>query len=189
MAKDEAKVRVRLDTAPARADLRQLNKDAQKSGGRISGGIRRAIGKGMGAVGLGAGIGLGIAAVRGATQSGISDVVGESFSAIGAQINEFFLGDLDDKARATRRGREDMIAAFGYQSAEGVAPGAHQFFQNRVAEYAKEEQGRSIIEQDPRFAGPQIDDILKRITTAIGELLSTAVADLANKLTFGMLGR
>jgi len=182
----EATVRLRLNTRQAKAELRDLNKEARKSSGRITSGIRRAVGSGMGAVGLGGGIGLGLAAARGATQSGFGDVIGESFGAIGAQLNDFFLGDMDDKSRAIRKAREETIAAFGFQAGakEGIPDGAKQFFDNRVSEFTQEEIGRSIFEKNEDFRGPAIDDILSRITTSLGELLSQAVNDLADRLAF-----
>lgn len=183
---DQAEVKLKLDTRQAKGDLRDLAKRAQKTGGRIAGGVRRAVGKGMGAVGLGGGIGVGMAAVRGATSSGVGDVVGESFSAIGAQLNEFFLGNMDDEARAKRKAREETIQAFGYQAGveNAIPAGAKNFFDQRVAEYREEEEGRSRFEAHGDFSGPQFDDILKRIMTGISGMLATAVDKLAEALQF-----
>ena len=166
---DEATVKLRLDTRQAKGDLRQLTKEADKTSGRIGGGIRRAVGKGMGAVGLGGGIGAGLAAVRGATSSGLGDVVGESFVQLGAQLNEFFLGDMDDKARSIRQARESLKEAFGYQTGihSRIPPGAENFFNQRVTEGMTLEHGKHLIETDKRFMGPPVEanvDVNNRIS-------------------------
>ena len=182
----EAQVRVRLDTRQAKGDLRALSKQAGKTAGNIGKGLRRSVGRGLGAIGLGGGIGVGLAAVKGSTSSGFGDAVGESFSAIGAQLNDFFLGDMDDQARATRKAREETIQAFGFQAgASGsIPPGARQFFENRRAEFEQEEIGRSKFEQDKQFKGPDIDDIIARIMSGFGTLISEAVTSLADELAF-----
>lgn len=173
MAKDEAKVRVRLDTRLAQLALRKLKLTAKDTGKRIGSGIRRELGRGIGAVGLGGGIGLGLAAVRGATQSGFGDAIGESLGGIGAQLAEFFLGDLDEKARATKSAREETIAAFGSIAGQrGEMPaGARSYFEQIKALRMHEEKGREIFERDEKMRGPGIDEIIKKILEGLKRIL------------------
>ncbi len=184
MARDEAKVRVRLDTRQAKGDLRGLTRAAAGVAGRVGGGIRRAVGRGLGAVGLGAGIGTGLAAVRGATQSGLGDVIGEAFGGIGAELAQTLLGDLDEKAKASRTAREETIQAFGAIAGQTgkVPPGAQNYFNQIRSLRLQEEKGRELFERDERFRGPGIGDMIDRIMDGIGTLVSSAVDTLADKL-------
>jgi hypothetical protein len=187
MAKQEAKVKVRLDTREAKGDLRGLSREASRTAGRVGAGLRGAVSQGMGlgrSIGIGAGIGTGLAAVKGASSSGFGDVIGEAFGGIGASLNEFFLGDVDDKARASKAAREETIQAFGAIAGHTgqIPPGATNFFNQVRSVRMEEERGRSMFEQDDRFRGPGIMSMLERIMEGIGELLSDAVDALADKL-------
>jgi len=181
---EEVKVRVRLDTRQAKGELRDMTRDAESTAGRVSGGIRRALGRGLRAVGFGAAIGSGIAAVRGATESGIGDVVGESLGGIGAQLAQFFLGDLDDKARSSRRAREEAIATFGTVAGirNEISPGMRNWFDATQKRMEKEERGRQLFERDEQFRGPGLDDLVTRIMQGLAGLLKTAVQELLSGL-------
>lgn len=180
----ETKVRVRLDTRRARTQVRSLVRDSARAAGRIAGGVRAAIGRGMGMVGAGAAVGAGIQAVRGATQSGIGDVIGEALNPIGRQISDFFLGDLNEKAKAGRAAREATIQAFGaIAGARGEIPaGAKGFFDAVAGLREQEERGRELFEMDTRFSGVKIQDLIDRILEGLNTLLSKAVDTLADKL-------
>ena len=91
----ETKVKVRLDTRQAKSQLTGLVRESARSAGRLTNNIRSVVGKGLGAVGMGTAIGTGISAVRGATESGVGDVIGESLGGFGKMAEEFFLGDLN----------------------------------------------------------------------------------------------
>ena len=184
MAKTEAKVRVKLDTSAAKASLRGLTKTAAATAGRVGAGIRGAVGRGLGAVGLGAGLGTGLAAVRGATSSGLGDVVGEAFGGIGAELAQTLLGDLDEKARADKAARNETIQAFGAIAGQTgkVPPGAQNFFNQVRSLRLQEERGKEIFERDDRFRSTGASDIIDRIMSGIGQLLSDAVNALAEKL-------
>ncbi len=181
---NEAKVRVRIDTSRAKGELRALLRQSARTAGQVSGAVRGAVGRGLGAVGLGGGIGAGLAATRAATQSGFGDVIGESLGGLGAQLSEFFLGDLDEKARATRAAREETIQAFGAIAGQqgAVPPEARNFFQQVRTLRQQEETGRELFERDERFRGPGIGELIDRIMEGIGNLLSEAVDALAAKL-------
>jgi len=185
MAGKEAKVKVRLDTKQAKGDLRDLTRDAAQAAGRVGGTIRGAVGKGLGVVGLGGGIGAGLAAVRGSTSSGFGDVIGESLGGIGAQLAESFLGNLDEDARATKSAREETIQAFGSIAGStkgGIPPGAQNYFNQIKSLRLQEEKGKELFERDERFRGPGVEDMIDRIMSGLGEMVSKAVQDLKNKL-------
>jgi len=187
--KDEAKVRVRLDTKGAKGDLGGLVRQGKAAAGRIGSNLQGAVRGGMGigkSIGVGAGIGAGLAAVKGASSSGIGDLIGESFGGIGASLNEFFLGDIDDKARAAKSAREETINAFGAIAGQTnqIPPGAQQFFNQVKGLRENEEKGRSLFEQNDNFRGPGVGAMIDRIGTMLGGLLSDAVDALADKLAF-----
>lgn len=135
-------------------------------------------------IGAGAAFGTGLAAVRGATSSGIGDVIGEALGGYGAEIAEFFLGDLDEKARASRSAREETIQAFGAiaGATNRIPPGARNFFEQVRSMRIQEERGREIFERDRDMRGPGVGQLVDRIMAGVGELLSSAVDKLASKL-------
>lgn len=180
---EEAKVRVRLDTRLAQQALHKLTTSAKRTAGRIGGTVRGELGRGLG---LGAGVGAGLAAVRGATQSGISDVAGEALGGFGAQLEEFFLGDLVPEARSSRAAREDTIAAFGMQAGaiNAIPPGAKNYFDQVKALRYQEEEGARLFRQSEDFRGPGVGELIDRILTALKQLLDEAVEALVDKLAF-----
>lgn len=181
---NEAKFRVRMDTRQAKGELRALVRDAAQTSGKVAKGVSSAVGRGLGVVGLGAGVGTGLAAVRASTESGFGDTVNEALGGIGAQINEFFLGDLDEKARASKSAREETIQAFGaIAGARGaIPPGANNFFQQVRSLREQEEKGKQLFERDERFRGPGVGDIVDRVMEGLGALLAEAVNNLASAL-------
>lgn len=172
MASDEAKVRVRLDTRQAKGELRGLTKEGAKAGGRVGGGIRSALGRGMGMIGLGVGVGAGMAALRGPTQGGISAIVGQTLGPLGQQMYGGITGVTGITARARARALPQVIAAYGYQRGLGgedaPAPqGAKQMMDHLTNFYSVEERGRQAFLSDTKFAG---NDAAKKIDTVIGTM-------------------
>jgi len=188
VADQEAKVRVRLDTGQAKAELAGLAKSAVSAAGRIGSTISGALGSGVRAVGLGGGIGAAISAVRSPTQGGVIDTVGEAFGPLGKQVERFFLGDLGVQARAGRSAREETINAFAMQAGAmnggqgGIPAGAKAFFDSIKSIRQTEEQGRDVFERDKNFRGVTPEDLLKRIMDGLGKLLSEAVDAIVQKL-------
>lgn len=186
MARNEAKVRLRLDGSQARGELRDVVKDAEATSGRVSEGVRKAIRGGMGiarGIGLGAGIGAGVSAIRGATESGVGDVVGEALGGIGLDLERLFLGDLPDTAKGERRAREETVQAFGAIVGQtGVVPPAAQNFYQQVRGLRIEEEkgARLLAENLPRSSN--VTDLVDRIMEGFGTLISQAVDALADKL-------
>lgn len=182
---DETKVRVKLDTGQAKSELAGLLKEGKRVAGKVSAGVRATVGRGLGAVGFGGAVAAGAAAFRGATESGLGDVASEALGGYGAQLAEFFLGDLDEKARASRSAREETIQAFGaITGARGgaIPPGARQYFENVKSLRLQEEKGREAFERDQQFRGPGIGEFVDRIMGGIAELVSKAVERLGEIL-------
>lgn len=182
MAKDEAKVRVKLDTTQAKRDLRGLAKQGQATSGRISKGVRGALGRGFGALGVGAAVGVGIAAVRGPTAGGIGDVVGEAFGGIGAQLSRLLLGDLKPEALADKFARDQTRQAFGQSEAMARSPGAKSYFDNIRAIQLDREKGALVFEEDTRFRSTNAKDLVDRIMAGLGKLIWDATTRLGEIL-------
>lgn len=184
----ETKIRVRLETRQARSDLSALEKDGVRTAARVGRRLSSAVGSGLNrslsAVGLGGGIGAGLAAVRGATESSFGDVLGEAFGSIGESLEQRLLGDLGEKARADRSAREETISAFGLIAGQTgrVPPGAKAYFDQIRSIRAQEEAGRNIFERDARFRSVGAQDLVDRVLSGIGELLTEAATLIADKL-------
>lgn len=181
---DDAKVRVRLDTTQAKQELIGLTTEAARTTGRIGSWVRGKVSRGLGLVGVGTAVGTGIAAIRGATEGGIGDVFSEALSPLGTQLEKALLGDLSLDARASKAAREETIQAFGAIAGaqNRVPPEARSYFAAIKSLRLQEETGRRLFESNTDFFGPGIGDVIGRIMTGLGELLSKAVDELAGKL-------
>jgi len=181
---EETKIKLRIDDRQAKASLSGLVRESARAAGKVSAGIRATIGRGLGAAGFGAAIGTGMAAVRGATESGVGDVIGEALGGIGHQVAEFFLGDMNEDARASKAAREETIQAFNaIAGARGEIPaGARQFFEGVKTLRLQEERGRELFEADGKFRGPGIGDIIDRIMKGVGEMIARGVERLGEIL-------
>lgn len=189
MAQDEAKVRVRLDTQQAKAELDDLGKKGQVATNRIGAGVRRAVKGGLRAIGLGAAIGAGVQAVRGAASSGLSDVVGEMFGGYGSQFESFVFGNLSVDARADRTAREETKAAFGMiVGAAGkdapIPPGVKSWFDSVQSLRYQEELGKQIIESSDDFRGVKPMDLIERLKTMLEDVIKTGVGEFFSHLPF-----
>ena len=185
MAREEAKVRVRLDTRQAKSELRGLTRSAAATAGRVGTGIRSAVGRGLGIVGLGGGVGIGLGAVKAATSSGFADVIGEALGGIAARCATKVLGEgAVQDARASKTSRDETIQAFGLLTQGGtqVPPGAMNYFNQIKVLHLEKEKVAQMFREDDNFRGPKLDEVIKKIMTALGTLLSEAIDTLASKL-------
>jgi len=184
----KAVTEIHLDSRPAKAELRSLNKEAERSSKAMGAKIRSTIGKGFGAVGLGAGIGAGMAAVRSATSSGVGDIASEAFSGIGQSINDFFLGDADDSARGKMRAVQELQQSHAHvvKKDQPISAGLVKMFNARADFLTKEEEGKSEIK---RQLGPEIDDLLERLGNLMTERLTKAVEYLLSGLPDWVRGK
>lgn len=182
----ETKVKVRLDNRQAKSQFRDLVREGKRAAGKVSRSIRSTVGRGLGAVGFGAALGTGIQTMRSATQSGVGDVVSESFGAFGARMSDFWLGGLGQEAKASKSAREETIAAFGAIAGarNAIPPGAKQFYEGVKTLRLHEEKGRHLFEQNKDMYGPDVGDLISRIGSVIGTELSKAIDILIEKIPF-----
>lgn len=175
----EAKVRVRIDTAQAKADLQGLTQNAAAAGGRIGDSVRSAFGRGIQSINPVSGVGGATAsALRSPLQTGVSDVVGEAFGGWGVAAERFFLGDMGAEARAARSAREDTIATFGTVAGmTGRVPqAARNYFEQLTSLNMNQEKGRMMLEEQLRTMDP--GSLVDRLLKGIGEELAKAVERL-----------
>lgn len=190
---DEVKFRLKLDTTQAQAALDALNAEGARTGARLSDELRDSfLSRGLQALGLGAAFGAGMGALKGATQSGIADVAGETFGVLGQQLNDFFLGSIDDDARAASRAREEMVRAFATTTGvKGEVPqAARTWFEMRKSVVLNEEKGRSILLADDQFYGKGIGSVIDRVADKLAEAISAGFDRLIQGFAsgFGLWG-
>ena len=183
---EEARVRVRIDTRQAKADLRDLGKDAAATGGRVSGGIRSALSTGLRASGVGAAAGAAFGAVRGAVSGGLGDTTEALLLPLKSLIDNAIGGP---ETRADMRALNKVEETFARATTAngGVPPpGAEAFFQHVRSLTLDEEKGRAALRDE--FGG----DIAERIATRIGEkmaeVMKHAMDNFWSTAVFGGLG-
>lgn len=179
---DTAKIRVQLDTSDAQREMDRMAKGALAAGGRVATAVKGHVMRGLGYVGLGTAVGSGIAALRGATQAGVGDVMSEAFGGIGLDIAEGLLGDLNERARASKSARDETIGAFSQiVGATGKIPAQAATFYEGVRALAMErEKGREILEREFRDVG--VTDIVGRVIDGFRAAVQQGVEWLAEKL-------
>lgn len=181
---EETKVRVKLETEQAESALEKLVREGARSAGKVAGTVSSAVGKGLGMVGMGAGIATGLAAVRGATESGFGDVIGEAFGGIGAQLEKWLLGDLSIDAKASTAARNELIQNQAYAvGRQGVlTSAAKQSYDVLFQRQRHIATGQQIIESSEQFRKVSMDDIFTRLQKLFSELFQEAVDNLVSKL-------
>ncbi len=184
MATDETRVKVILEVAEAMRELDRLSEKGEKWSDNVVSKTSSGVSRGLAAVGLGGGIGMGMAAIRGATESGFSDVISEAFGGIGARLEEAVFGDQSLDSRAKRTTREEAIQAFGaIAGAQGkIPPGVKNWFDSVKSLHMNEEKGRRMFETNDDFRGAGVMELIDKLVAGFRQLFSEAVDALANKL-------
>lgn len=186
MTSQDATFRLVIDTKSAEASLAGIAKAAEREAERTGKSLRASIGKGLGFVGLGGALGAGQEAFRGATQSGVADVIGEALGPVGARIEEFFLGDLNNEARASRAAREEVTQQFaaiaGAQGWKEVPPDVRAYYNSIKTLRDQEEKGRELFRQSSELHGPGINEIVDRVMKGFGELVADGIGKLGQLL-------
>lgn len=173
----KAKVKVELDTKPAKAELRKLGKEGEKSAGRVNDSLSGGFGKAaaMGAV-AGAGFGLAQRAVSRAS----SGVISEAFSGFNAGLDDMAGGP---EARAAKSAREQTKGAFaeiiGRMKDPTVTPDIRNYYNNVKGLREITERGNSAIDQE--FGGEAIKKGIDAVTSVIAEVGESIV----NAVQFG----
>ena len=180
----ETKIRVRLDTDQARADLAALNREGERASEELSSSFGASLlGKGVKGVAA-AGSAAGLYQLAKPTVGGLGDLMGESLGGVGTNLSQFIFGDLDEKARGAQRAREETKDAFAMiAGARGsVPPEARSFFNAVSAVRVIEERGREMINQDAQFRGPGVGSLVDRILSAVGGMISDGARFIADSL-------
>lgn len=193
MSDGEVKFKVKLDTAQAQAALDALQREGERTGDRLGQELRDSfLSRGLQALGIGAAFGAGLSAMRGATQSGIADVAGETFGALGQQLNDFFLGNIDDDARAAATAREEMVRAFAMTTGtkNEIPPAARTWFEMRKSGALNVEKGRSLLLADDAFYGKGVGAVIDRVVDKLAGAISAGFDRLIQSFAsgFGLWG-
>ncbi len=180
----EAKIRVRLDTTQAKADLASLNREGERAAEEMSTAFGDSVlGKGLKYAGAGVVAAAGYQLAK-PTLGGLGDMMGESLGGIGANIAQLVFGDLDEKARAAKRAREETQDAFALVAgARGSIPPEARTFFNAVSKLRiQEEAGREMFARDDQFRGPGIGSLVDRIMSGVGRMIADAAETIADRL-------
>jgi hypothetical protein len=162
----KAKVKVELDTGPAKAELRKFAKEGEQSAGRVNQAVQGGVGRAA-ALGAAAGIGFGLAQ-RAASRIGslTPDVIGEGTAGFRAGLDDFFGGPEARAARAAREQTKDAYAEIiGRQKNPTVTPDIRNYY-NTVREFREiSERGGAAI--DKQLGAEYIDDAVQSFVGAI----------------------
>ena len=110
---EEAEVTIRLDSRPAQSELKSLNKEADATAKKVSGGLNKRIGAGIG--GMAAGVGLGammpgaiMGQAKGAVSGGLGDILGENLGPFWELLKKGTFGDAHLKAAANSQAMKQI---------------------------------------------------------------------------------
>tara|TARA_R110000803_G_scaffold51337_4_gene106225 strand:- start:9296 stop:9832 length:537 start_codon:yes stop_codon:yes gene_type:complete len=175
----KAKVKVELDTKPAKAELRKLGKEGEKSAGRVNDSLGGGFGKSA-ALGAVAGAGFGLAQRMASSATG--GVVSEAFAGANAWLDDRAGGP---EARASKSAREQTKGAYaeivGRMKDPSVTPDIRNYYNNVKGLREITERGNSAIEQD--LGGGAIKEGIENVMetiTSVGERV-VAVLGLGGK--------
>lgn len=150
MAQQKAKVRVKLDTSQAKAQLQGLSKEGEATAGRISDRLSKGSsisGNLMKGASIGAGFALGSSAVKSVgsiVTGGIGDVFSERIGGLAADFDAA-IGATD--ARARQRTLEETRGLFAQSVGErGSLSNATGYYNSVLKLRRQEEQGKSRIQ-------------------------------------------
>ena len=169
----EATIVVRLDTGPAERELRNVEREGRGASSRVSDEVSKDVGKasggGLSAVALGAGIGLGVMGARAIRGSSFFD---NATSGMRASLDEMVGGP---EARTDQRIRERMKSEFA-DVAHAVGPGAIRgVAENMRPEILRQEEGRTMIDQELGGAIKAINQAAESIQQTISQKLGEAI--------------
>jgi len=171
MGKQDAEVKVRMNTKQAQADLKGLNKVAAGTARQVGGRIRGGMGRVAGAIGLGAVGGAAVGAVKGSVFGAAGDVFEGATGGALSQLEEALFGDANLEALAAKQARASLPRRLlgsqtteeGQKRVKAAALPGHLF---RMGQDLKTLQGTRRFAQDPDFGGPGAAAIDTAIKTA-----------------------
>lgn len=159
MAKNQANIKLGLDTKGAKKSLRDLNKTAAGTAKQVGGKIRGGLGGAAGALGLGAIGGMAVGQFKGSMFGGAGDIVGGALGGLISQVESFVFQGKDLEARAAAKAREGLPTWLeGRQKTpaqkKAVRDAALPAFLFRKQHDVERMSGIRDFGMDPRFGGP-----------------------------------
>ena len=179
MTKD-AKVKVELDTGPAKSELRKLTKEGENSAGRVNDSLGGGFGRAA-TLGAAAGVGFGLAQRAASRVAGfMPDVISEATVGFRSGIDQS-LGGVE--ARAAKSAREQTKASYaelvGRMKEPTVTPDMRNYYNNVKGLREITERGGSVIDQ--QLGGNIVKDAFETIT----ETISSGFQSIIDALPLG----
>lgn len=177
---EKAKVKVELDTKPAKGELRKLTKEGEKSAGRVNDSLGGGLGRSA-MLGAAAGAGFGLAQRAASRVAGfMPDVISEATVGFTSGIDAA-LGGVE--ARAAKSVREETKSAYseiiGRMKEPTVTPGMRSYFNNVKDLREITERGGSTIDQ--QLGGNVVKDAFETVT----ETISNGFQSIVDALPLG----
>lgn len=170
----KAKVKIGLDTKQAKADLKDLTKEGEKSAGRVNDSLGAGFGRAAVLGGV-AGAGFGLAQRAASRLAGfVPDVISEGTVGFRAGIDDFFGGA---EARAARGAREQTKAAhaeiIGRMKEPTVTPEIRNYYNNVKDLREITERGGTAIDKElgGDIVADAFDGIKNTITSGFGRIV------------------
>ena len=181
---DETRIRVRLDTSQAKAEMDNLTRKGAATAKGLSAKVRQSVGSELGKFGSGALVGAAIGSVasglKGSTTAGFGDLISEVTDPLGARLNDYLLGTADDEARARRSAREEVSQAFSSIIGQTgtIPPQVYTYFDHLSGIKLYEEKGKSLIASDPRLGGSETVAAAEQIGSSVGQNVAAAISSV-----------
>jgi hypothetical protein len=175
---EEVKIKVVVDATQAKQEIDEVEKEGERAATGMRFSITDKLRQGYQAAAPT------ISQVTQSTRSGLSDVFSGQINRFGQMVNDFVLGDIDDKARATNTAREETANMFAFTAGQrGQIPQeAKNYFAARQQFHESREVGMSMINADSAFAGESLGKIFEQIGKHLGNSLSDAINTGFNKV-------
>lgn len=176
---EEVKVKVIVDTTQAKQEVDEVKREGQRAADEMKVSLSDRI-----KTGYRDHVAPTVSQITRKTSSGMSDIFSGQINRFGQLVNDFVLGDIDDKARATNSAREETANMFAFTAGQRghIPQEAVNYFNQRQAFHEKKEIGMSMINADQTFAGEGLGKIFEQIGKHLGNSLADAINSGFNKV-------
>lgn len=166
----EEKIKVRVDTRQAKAEVRELHKAKKQGLRRASTVARRGSSLAIRAAGI-TGAAAAVARFSSSPQASQVDPFEEALVPFWARAQSMIDRKLGS-ARARASAREQTKSAFTYDVGQrGTSSNLTDFYRTATKLRADVEKGRNILRQDPRFLGPDLKTVSSAALSGYTKLL------------------
>lgn len=166
----EEKIKVRVDTRQAKAEVRELHKAKKQGLRRASTVARRGSSLAIRAAGI-TGAAAVVARFSSSPQASQVDPFEEALVPFWARAQSMIDRKLGS-ARARASAREQTKSAFTYDVGQrGTSSNLTDFYRTATKLRADVEKGRNILRQDPRFLGPDLKTVSSAALSGYTKLL------------------